>query len=77
MKNMRKHVVAFCVRNREFDIERKAVLKKLLINICYFVLDGMLQTTKTLDLNKEFPLIAAQLDKLTENFFGKEVSKIG
>ena len=35
---------------------------------------------KTLDLNKEFPLIAAQLDKLAEVFFGirtlckKEVS---
>ena len=25
---------------------------------------------KTLDLNKEFPLIAAQLDKLAEDFFG-------
>jgi hypothetical protein len=27
---------------------------------------------KTLDLNKEFPLIEAQLDKLAEDFFGKE-----
>ncbi len=35
---------------------------------------------KILDLNKEFPLIAAQMDKLAEDFFGirtlckKEVS---
>ena len=27
---------------------------------------------KTLDLNKDFPLIAAQLDKLAEDYFQRE-----
>lgn len=31
---------------------------------------------KTLDLNKEFPLIAAQLDKLAENFFVREMAAV-
>ena len=34
-------------------------------------------SVKMLDLNKEFSLITAQLDKITEDHFGKEIAKIG
>ena len=37
---------------------------------CMFNMGGNQIGAKTLDLNKEFPLIAAQLDKLAEDFFG-------
>ncbi len=37
---------------------------------CMFNMGGNLIGAKTLDLNKEFPLITAQLDKLAEDFFG-------
>ena len=36
---------------------------------CMFNMGGNQIGAKTLDLNKEFPLIAAQLDKLAEDFF--------
>lgn len=35
-----------------------------------FVIGGNLIRVKTLDLNKEFSLIAAQLDKIAEDYFG-------
>lgn len=47
---------------------------------CMFNMGGNQIGAKTLDLNKDFPLIAAQLDKLAEDCFGirtlckKEVS---
>jgi len=39
---------------------------------CMFNMGGNQIGAKTLDLNKEFPLIAAQLDKLAERFFERE-----
>ncbi len=41
---------------------------------CMFNMGGNQIGAKTLDLNKEFSLIAAQLDKLAEDFFGENVS---
>lgn len=38
---------------------------------CSFVMGGNKISVKTLDLNKEFKLIAAQLDKIAENHFGQ------
>lgn len=38
---------------------------------CMFNMGGNQIGAKTLDLNKEFSLIAAQLDKLAEDFFGR------
>lgn len=38
-----------------------------------FVMGGNKISVKTLDLNKEFKLIAAQLDKIAEDHFGKDV----
>ena len=38
---------------------------------CMFNLGGNLIGARTLDLNKSFPLIAAQLDKIAEEQFGK------
>lgn len=32
---------------------------------------------KTLDLNKDFALIAAQLDEIAEEYFGREIAKVG
>lgn len=40
---------------------------------CSFVMGGNKISVKTLDLNKEFKLIAAQLDKIAEDHFGKDV----
>ena len=40
---------------------------------CRFVMGGNKISVKTLDLNKEFKLIAAQLDKIAEDHFGKDV----
>lgn len=40
---------------------------------CMFNMGGNQIGAKTLDLNKEFPLIAAQLDKLAEDFFKVKV----
>lgn len=39
---------------------------------CSFVMGGNKISVKTLDLNKEFKLIAAQLDKIAEDHFVKE-----
>lgn len=39
---------------------------------CSFVIGGNKISVKTLDLNKEFKLIAAQLDKIAEDHFGKK-----
>ena len=39
---------------------------------CMFNMGGNQIGAKTLDLNKEFPLIAAQLDKLAEDYFQRE-----
>lgn len=39
---------------------------------CSFVMGGNKISVKTLDLNKEFSLIAAQLDRIAEEHFGKE-----
>lgn len=41
---------------------------------CMFNMGGNQIGAKTLDLNKEFPLIAAQLDKLAESFFVREMT---
>lgn len=38
---------------------------------CSFVMGGNRISFKTLDLNKEFKLIAAQLDKIMEDHFCK------
>lgn len=38
---------------------------------CSFVVGGNRISVKTLDLNKEFKLIAAQLDKIAEDHFCK------
>ena len=38
---------------------------------CNFVMSGNKISVKTLDLNKEFKVLAAQLDKIAENHFGK------
>ncbi|CUN12008.1 hypothetical protein [Eubacterium ramulus] len=38
---------------------------------CSFVMGGNKISVKTLDLNKEFKLIAAQLDKIVEEYFRK------
>lgn len=38
---------------------------------CSFVMGGNKISVKTLDLNKEFSLIAAQLDRIAEEHFGK------
>lgn len=38
---------------------------------CSFVMGGNRISVKTLDLNKEFKLIAAQLDKIAEDHFCK------
>ena len=38
---------------------------------CSFVMSGNKISVKTLDLNKEFKLIAAQLDKIAEEYFQK------
>ncbi len=40
---------------------------------CSFVMGGNRISVKTLDLNKAFSLIAAQLDKIAEDHFGKRV----
>lgn len=37
---------------------------------CSFVMSGNKISVKTLDLNKEFKLLAAQLDKIAEEHFG-------
>ena len=42
-----------------------------LISDCRFVMSGNKISVKTLDLNKEFKLIAAQLDKIAEEYFQK------
>lgn len=42
---------------------------------CSFVMGGNRISVKTLDLNKEFKLIAAQLDKIAEDHFGNEMKK--
>jgi 5-methylcytosine-specific restriction enzyme subunit McrC len=39
---------------------------------CSFVMSGNKISVKTLDLNKEFKLIAAQLDKIAEDHFVRE-----
>lgn len=39
---------------------------------CSFVMGGNKISVKTLDLNKEFKLIAVQLDKIAEDHFGKK-----
>jgi 5-methylcytosine-specific restriction enzyme subunit McrC len=39
---------------------------------CLFHIDGNQIGAKTLDLNKDFRLIAAQLDAIAEQFFGKQ-----
>lgn len=39
---------------------------------CVFNMGGNLIGARTLDLNKEFKQIAAQLDKIAEDFFGKQ-----
>lgn len=41
---------------------------------CMFNMGGNQIGAKTLDLNKEFSLIATQLDRLAEDFFGREVA---
>lgn len=41
---------------------------------CSFVMGGNKISVKALDLNKEFKLIAAQLDKIAEEHFGKEMA---
>lgn len=38
---------------------------------CSFVMGGNKISVKTLDLNKEFKIIAAQLDKIAEEYFRK------
>ncbi len=38
---------------------------------CSFVMGGNKISVKTLDLNKEFSLIVAQLDRIAEEYFGK------
>ena len=38
---------------------------------CSFVMSGNKICVKTLDLNKEFKLLAAQLDKIAEEYFQK------
>lgn len=38
---------------------------------CSYVMNGNKISVKTLDLNKEFKLIAAQLDKIAEEYFQK------
>ena len=38
---------------------------------CSYVMSGNKISVKTLDLNKEFKLIAAQLDKIAEEYFQK------
>lgn len=38
---------------------------------CMFNMGGNPIGAKTLDLNKDFPLIAAQLDRIAEDYFGK------
>ena len=39
---------------------------------CRFVIGGNKISVKTVDFNKEFKLIAAQLDKIAEDYFGKK-----
>lgn len=39
---------------------------------CLFNMGGNQIGAKTLDLNKDFRLIAAQLDAIAEQFFGKQ-----
>lgn len=41
---------------------------------CSFVMGGNRISVKTLDLNKEFPLIAAQLDRIAEEHFQREMT---
>ena len=43
---------------------------------CSFVMGGNKISVKTLDLNKEFDLIAAQLDKIAEDLFGCESNNL-
>lgn len=43
---------------------------------CVFNMGGNQIGAKTLDLNKEFKLIATQLDKMAEQFFGKQTVQI-
>ena len=38
---------------------------------CSYVMSGNKISVKTLDLNKEFKLLAAQLDKIAEEYFQK------
>ena len=40
---------------------------------CMFNMGGNQIGAKTLDLNKDFSLIAAQLDKIAEDYFGKNI----
>ncbi len=40
---------------------------------CMFNMDGNQIGAKRLNLNKEFPMIAVQLDKLAENFLVREM----
>ena len=42
---------------------------------CMFNMGGNQIGAKTLDLNKDFKLIAAQLDKLVEDFFGENLHR--
>lgn len=44
---------------------------------CSFVMSGNKISVKTLNLNREFKLIAAQLDKIAEDHFGKEMAVVG
>lgn len=44
---------------------------------CSFVMGGNKISVKTLNLNREFKLIAAQLDKIAEDHFGKEMAVVG
>ena len=44
---------------------------------CSYIMGGNRISVKTLDLKKEFSLIAAQLDKIAEEHFGKELARIG
>ena len=39
---------------------------------CEFNMGGNMIGAKTLDLNRDFKLIAAQLDGIAEHFFGKQ-----
>ena len=41
-----------------------------------FVIGGNPISVKTLDLNQEFSFIAAQLDKIAEDYFGVQQSAI-